>query len=236
MSHLAFSILIVVLLFLTATIYYPQESVSKVPYHDCPAPPAPQDLCPVGTPNTSKAKPIVRYPTLEELYAYLNATGGKEEFMALSNSSQGLGSNVRTAVAGNTTWVAWEGNVNGTNRIFLKVAYNESLMFTPAVELSAPDSGDASNLQLAASENGHLVYAAWQDTNLTTGKNRIFVSASMDGGEEFRTYSLNLPGDSDSTDPELTVSGNEVVITWIQNGERGECSSIPGTVCSHGRW
>jgi hypothetical protein len=179
---------------------------------------------------------MVTYPSTQELFAYLNTTGGKEEFTPLSNSSQGFGSNVQTAVAENTTWVAWEGNVNGTNKIFLKVSYNESLIYTPAVELSDPKAGNASKLQLAASDDGTLVYATWQDTNMTDGKNRIFVSASMNGGEEFKTYTLNLPGDADSIDPTLTVVGNEVLINWIQNGSDGACSPNNGTVCSHGRW
>lgn len=221
--------------FLTIVILYnASDSFSIEQYHNCPAPPAPQDLC--NEPNISKTTPKVKYPTKAELFAYINQSGSKKEFTPLSNSSQGFGSNVQTAVAGNTTWIAWEGNVNGNNKIFIKVAYNESLIFTPAVELSAPDAGNASKLQLGTSDDGNLVYATWQDTDITTGKNRIFVSSSMNGGEEFRTYTLNLPGDANSIDPTLTVVDDEVIINWIQAGPDGSCGPVNGTVCSHGRW
>jgi len=209
-----------------------QESLSVEEYHNCPAT---LEEC-ESTPNKSKATPTVTYPTKQEIYAYINSSGGKKEFTPLSNSSQGFASNIKTAVAGNTTWVAWEGNVNGTNKVYLKVSYNESLIYTPAVEISAPTSGNASKLQLAASDDGTLVYAAWQDTNMTTGKNSIYVSASMNGGEEFKTYTLNTPNDADSVDPELTVVGQEVLINWIQAGSNGTCSQNNYTACSHGRW
>ncbi|MGH9924371.1 MAG: hypothetical protein ACRD5B_03245 [Nitrososphaeraceae archaeon] len=237
MQQLITGVVVVAILsmLLTGAIYTPQTSISIRGVHQCPPPPAPQGPC-EGRHNALRTTPNVTYPTYEELFAYLNETGGKKEFTPLSNSSQGFGTNVQTAIAGNTTWIAWEGNVNGTNNIFLKVSYNESLIFTPAVKLSSPDAGNASKLSLAASEDGNLVYAAWQDTNLTTGKNRIFVSSSMNGGEEFRTYTLNLPEDADSIDPKLTVAGEEVIITWIQNGSGGQCSPDPGTVCQHGRW
>ncbi len=213
---------------------FSQSSLSVDEYHDCPKG-AEQELC-ESTPNTSETKPVVTYPTKDELYAYINSSGGKKEFTALSNASQGFSSDIQTAIAGNTTWVAWLGNVDGINKVFLKVSYNESLIFTPAVELSEQNAGNASKLQLAASENGNLVYAVWQDTNMTTGKNRIFVSASMNGGEEFRTYTLNHPGDADSIDPRIAIVGEEVIISWVQVGANGSCSPIPGTACNHGRW
>ncbi|MBA3285065.1 MAG: hypothetical protein H0U27_08405 [Nitrosopumilus sp.] len=236
MSQFSFVVLTVTLTtLLTITMLYtPHESFSIRPFHDC-GPKIPQWLC-HDEHNYSKETPVVTYPTKDELFAYLNKTGDKTEFISLSNSSQGIASNIETATSGNTTWVAWEGNVNGTDKIFLRVSYNQSLLFTPAVELSDPKAGNASKLQIAASEDGNLVYATWQDSNIETGKNRIFVSASMDGGQEFKTYTLNLPGDADSIDPELTVYEDEVLISWIQNGPNGSCGKLNGSACLHGRW
>ncbi|WP_222424901.1 hypothetical protein [Candidatus Nitrosocosmicus arcticus] len=213
---------------------FSQKSLSIEEYHDCPKG-AEQELC-ESTPNISKGIPVVTFPTREEIYEYINSSGGKKEFNALSNASQGFSSNIQTASAGNTTWTAWQGNVDGINKIFAKVSYNESLVFTPAVQLSEQVAGNASKLELDVSENGNLVYAVWQDSNITTGKNRIMVSASMDGGGNFSTYTLNTPNDADSIDPGLNIDGEKVVVSWTQAGPNGTCSPLPGTACNHGRW
>lgn len=185
---------------------------------------------PVG-PRCPDPHPHVSYPTIEEILDYLNRTGIKKEFGALSNATHGEPSNVQAAMSGNTTWIAWEGKVEGINRIFLTVSYDGGSTFTEPVLLSHPDGGNATDLQLGLSDSGIYVFAAWQEADpADNATSRIIFSSSMDYGRTFKTYSLNLPSDGNATNPHLTVEGDQISLTWMQEGG-GYCTAkVPGAI------
>jgi hypothetical protein len=214
-------------LFLTLPL--PQLAFSQHVPPDCPI-----DR-PVG-PRCPHPRPDVSYPTIEEILDYLNKTGIKKEFGALSNATHGEPSNVQAAMAGNTTWIAWQGKIEGINRIFLTGSFDAGTTFTEPVLLSHPNGGNASNLQLGLSEGRQYVFAAWQEEDPADPANgfnvtsRIIFSSSMDYGRTFKTYSLNLPGDGNATDPHLTVEGDQISLTWTQEGDSYCTVKAPGTI------
>jgi hypothetical protein len=221
MRTLPFLIILPVVVILLLTL--PQLAFSQHVPPDCPI-----DR-PVG-PRCPDPRPDVSYPTIEEILDYLNRTGIKKEFGALSNATHGEPSNVQTAMVGNTTWIAWQGKIEGINRVFLTVSFDAGTTFTEPVLLSHPNGGNASNLQLGLSDSGVYVFAAWQEADpANNATSRIIFSSSMDYGRTFKTYSLNLPSDGNATDPRLTVEGDQISLTWMQEGG-GYCTAkAPGT-------
>jgi hypothetical protein len=202
----------------------PQLAFSQHVPPDCPV-----DR-PVG-PRCPDPRPDVSYPTIAEIFDYLNKTGIKREFGALSNATHGEPSNVQAAMTGNTTWIAWQGKIEDINRIFLTGSFDAGTTFTEPVLLSHPNGGNASNLQLGLSDSGVYVFAAWQEADpANNATSRIIFSSSMDYGRTFKTYSLNLPGDGNATDPRLTVEGDQISLTWTQEGD-GYCTvKAPGII------
>ncbi len=213
----------------------PQNALSVRSIHGCPPRCGPSDHDYLRDNKTSS--PVVLFPTTDEIFAYLKEEGIKKEINAISNrTTNGYPSNAQIANSGNITWLGFEGNIGGINHIFVSLSNDSGKNFSEPFQLSAPNAGNASQLQVGVSENGNFVYVAWQETNMTTGKNRIMLSSSMDGGREFKTYTLNPPGDGNAIEPRLKVVGNDLVLVWIQD-EPGSCSPTGGEYCSHGgRW
>jgi hypothetical protein len=229
-------ILLSALLSVSAVASIPQNANSLPSIHGCPprcgGGPHAQDP---GANRTSA--PLVLYPTTQEIFAYLQKEGLKKEIEAITNrTTNGVPSNAQIANSGNITWLGFQGNLEGINLIFLSLSLDGGKNFSEPFRVSAPNGGNASNLQLGVSDDGNFVYTTWQETNMTTGINRIMLSSSMDGGREFKTYTLNPPGDGNAVDPRLKVVGDNLVLVWLQD-EPGNCSSTGGVYCSHGgRW
>ena len=186
--------------------------------------------------------PNVTFPTQEEIFAYLREGEAKSEFAIIGNNSLGEASNVVTALNGNMTWVAWQASkADGLNRVFLAVSFNEGYNFTDPIQLSPPNAGNATELQLAITDDGSEVFVVWQDTNITDGKRTVYYSTSMNWGQDFKSYSLNLPGEGEFIEPRLTVANESVFLTWIAPGnETVALRAGPGgegdcEVCGHGR-
>jgi hypothetical protein len=165
--------------------------------------------------NTSNTQPKVNFPTPEQVAAYNMELGSK--IIMISNSSQGgEPTSVKAASKGNETFVGWLGKIDGINRVFFSLTRDKGLTYTQPVELSPPNSGNASsgnasNLQLAVYDS--IVDLAWQSTNLTNGMSSIIGSVSMDDGLTFKTYQINVKG-TNARDPILP--GNFIII-WRQN-------------------
>lgn len=227
-------LVLVVLISVSVIELIPQDVSSLRSQHGCPPRCGPHDRDPRE--NRTSA-PLVVYPTTEEIFAYLKQEGLKKEIEAITNSTiNGIPSNAQIANSGNITWLGFQGNLEGINQIFASLSLDGGKNFSDPFRLSASNAGNASNLQLGVSEDGNFVYVAWQETNMTTGINRIMLSSSMDGGREFKTYTLNPPGDGNAINPILKIVGNDLVLVWLQD-EPGSCSPTGGVFCSHGgRW
>ena len=102
----------------------------------------------------------------------------------------------RQQYLGNTAWVAWLGKINGTNHVFITVSRDNVQTFEKPVRLSPQNSGNATNLQLGVTDSGRFVNLAWQGT--VNGNRTIFFSNSMNFGQDFKTYPLNLPNDGNA--------------------------------------
>lgn len=166
--------------------------------------------------NSSNVQPTVDFPTREEVTAYNMEMGS--EIIQLSNSSQGDANNVKAVSKGNETFVVWLGKIEGTNHVFFSVTRDGGANYTQPLELSPPNSGNASslnasNLQLAVYDS--YVDVVWQSTNPTNGTSNIIGSVSMDNGHTFKTYQINPEG-TNARDPVLP--GNFIVV-WIQDEE-----------------
>jgi hypothetical protein len=202
--------------------------------------------------NVVKLSPSVKFPTKQQVLNYIK---DHREPVSLSNPLLGNVTDQQVAISGNTTWVGWLGNVNGTNNVFLTVSVDGGNSFLPPANvtvLSGNQTGNASNLSVGASSDGKEVYAVWKGTN-QNGTNMVFYSSSMDSGKEFKTYPISSPN-VEAVNPKLTVEGNNLLVTWIvkiRNLVTGDdpCSSdYPGTnqngttisgdftvMCSHSR-
>lgn len=164
--------------------------------------PAPSDN------NASNVQPTVEFPTREEVAAYNMELGS--EIIGITNSSLGNAHDVKAGSIGNETFVVWLGEIDGINHVFFSLSRDRGANYTQPVQLSPPDSGNASNLQLAVYDS--TVDIVWQSTNLTNGTSNIIGSASMDNGRTFRTYQINAEG-TYAIDPVLP--GNFIII-WTQ--------------------
>ncbi len=167
--------------------------------------------------NASLPLPQVIFPTEQEIENYfLDKNVTAPTF--IGNSSIGNVTNIQEASSNGITYVVFETELNGTDRVFLTMigdpettrgaSYSNSAVLTP------PHHGNISNLQIAADANSTLV--VWQDYNSTTGLNSIFVSSSMESGQMFRTFRAS-GNDTDAIDPSILGNG---VIVWKQ-----ECPS-----------
>lgn len=161
--------------------------------------------------KASNTQPKVDFPTDEQVAAYNKKVGS--EIITISNSSQGEPNSVRADSKGNKTFVVWLGKIDGINHVFFSVTRDRGFTYTQPVELSPPDGGNASNLQLAVYDS--IVDVVWQSTNLTSGISSIIGSVSMDGGSTFKTYQISAEG-INGRDPVLP--GNFIVI-WTQDEE-----------------
>jgi hypothetical protein len=152
-----------------------------------------------------------------KIYGFMN--------FALSNSSMGMPDNIQATQVGNIIYVAWQGNIAGKNHVFLSVSYQTDV-FTPPVELTPPDAGNATHLQMKAS--GPQVSLVWQDDNNVTGVSSIYGALSFDSGIHFIVNKLNT-GNTNATDP---VLASPVWAFWKQdvdpNGRGDPCGGGGG--------
>ncbi len=192
----------------------------------CHAPPYGNDACAVPAVRANESfTPTVDFPSKSEIFSYLNETGEKSEFVYLNNLTQGNASNINTAIANKTIWVAWEGSINGVNHVFISASNDEGRNFIPTTELTnntITNNANISNLQLGVTSDEKNVLLAWESKNLTSGKRSIYFSTSMDYGQTFRTYVLNDADKEEFFDPRLTVEGDTVWFTWLKITEDGD--------------
>ena len=111
--------------------------------------------------------------------------------------------------SGNDVYVLWNDNATGRYGIFLAKSIDGGTNFGAPVDISR-GVGSSSSPQFAVS--GSDVYVVWQAK--TTGKYQIIFAKSTDGGATFSTP-VNISNNSgDSTFPKITVSGNNIYVTW----------------------
>jgi hypothetical protein len=178
--------------------------------------------------NYSAPRPVVIFPTYEQLVDYLASLGGKgaaKIYTFLANSSLGDTIDIQAAQTKDSTYVVWQGRTNSTSdHVYLSLTRGEGRNFTEPIELTLSNTGNISNLQIVASPHSFIplqesVYVVWQAYNTSSGVNSIYVSTSMDSGKEFKSYQASN-NTSDARDPVVTPNG---LIFWEQ-----ECTPPTG--------
>ena len=218
-----------------------QQSFSVQPAHYCPP------VCTILESPTNHSQHIsVTFPDEEEIFQYLNASGEKSDFKSITNNTEiGTPFNYQISVVEkyqNIVWLAFLANHSGQTDIYIQRSNDSGHDFPSLAKLSNASTGIPSELQLDTSDNGKLVYLVWESYTPSDNKTRIWVSSSLDAGNTFRTYSLNVEGDGNGYDPVLKVIDDDILIVWTQDppmhcfGPHGHNNTGP-TTCVHGsRW
>jgi hypothetical protein len=137
-----------------------------------------------------------------KIYGFMNS--------AIGNSSMGVPDNIQASQVRSTIYVAWQSNIAGINHVFLSISYNAGHSFTMPVELTPPDLGNATRLQLKAA--GPLVSLIWQNDDNVTGISSIYGALSFDMGSHIIVNKLST-GNISATDP---VLASPVSAFWKQ--------------------
>jgi hypothetical protein len=175
----------------------------------------------VTPPSMKTNGPSIIFPSEKEMMTYLQQVGRfNNNLVDLSNSSNkelfanasGNASDIQSATVPGTSFVAFlsESVNNKTNYVYLSITGDLLNHFQGPLRLSTPAGGNASHIQIAA--NGSNAFVVWAEKSLTTHINSIWASSSMDSGNTWRTWRVNL-GPLNAIEPSVTPSG---IIFWLQ--------------------
>jgi predicted secreted protein with PEFG-CTERM motif len=148
--------------------------------------------------------------------SFAKSTDGGTNFGKSIDISKGVGSSgsPQIAVVGNNVYVVWQMKTTGKYQIlFAKSTDGGATFGNPGIISNKP--GDSSYPKISTS--GDNIYVAWSYTATNKDYDVLF-SKSTDGGSTFSTpvnISNNL---GDSGLPQMAVSGNNVYVTWENNG------------------
>jgi hypothetical protein len=148
----------------------------------------------------------------------------------LSNSTQGNASDIKAASDGRTMYLSWLGKIDTINHLFLSISSNGGLNFSEPIELSPPNTGNVSNVQIFADRRA--VALAWQATNSTTDINSIFFSRSYDYGANFTTIRLT----DDNVNAKGPVLLDEINVAWIETVNETSIDPTDVAVRYYWRW
>jgi hypothetical protein len=174
--------------------------------------------------------PKVIYPTDKQISVYL--VHDHNNSVALSNSSINP-HDLQAAAQGNHTFVSWISIINKTNNVFLSVSHDHGSSFSMPVQLSKPNSGNASNLKMALSNQPNsqniTVGLIWREA-LGSSSN-VVASTSMNSGDSFITFKLNGNG-TYATNPQI-IGNSDIQFVWSQANGDNNSTSFPWRIMSH---
>jgi hypothetical protein len=144
---------------------------------------------------------------------FVKSTNAGDNFTLPENISNNPGSseNPAIAVSGNNVYVAWSNSASNSEIFFIK-STDAGDNFTHPENISN-NAGTSENPIIAVS--GNTVYVVWIDT--TSGSNQVPIAVSENGGENFSTPIILSNNAEDISNPQITISGDNVSITWIDN-------------------
>jgi predicted secreted protein with PEFG-CTERM motif len=144
------------------------------------------------------------------------STDGGTSFGVPVNISKNIGSSgsQQFAVSGNDVCVVWQATATGKYQILFAKSTDGGATFTTPVNLSN-NLGDSSYPKVLVS--GNNIYVTWAFT-VTNKDYDILFTKSADGGATFTTP-VNLSNTVGDTGlPQMTMSGDNIYITWENNG------------------
>ena len=114
-------------------------------------------------------------------------------------------------------YVTWSDSTSGNRDIFFAVSNNNGTSFGTPINISNNTGDSFFSPQIAAI--GNNVYVTWRDN--TPGNFDIFFVASTNNGTSFG-IPLNVSNSTGNTGvPQITVLGNNVYVTWDDDGTPG---------------
>ncbi|MGI0027675.1 MAG: hypothetical protein ACREAD_07530, partial [Nitrosopumilaceae archaeon] len=144
------------------------------------------------------------------------STDGGMTFGTPVDISRNIGSSgsPQFAVSGNDVYVVWQAKTTGKYQIIFAKSTDGGTTFSTPANIST-NSGDSSYPKIAAS--GNNVYITWSLT--TTNKDYdTYFTKSADKGATF-SVPVNISNNlGDSGVPQIAASGNDVYVTWENNG------------------
>ena len=126
----------------------------------------------------------------------------------------GSSSSPQFAVSGNDVYVAWQAKTTGKYQIIFAKSTDGGATFSTPANISN-NSGDSSYPKIIAS--GNNIYVTWSFT-VTNKDYDVLFTKSTDGGATFSTPANISNNSGDSGLPQMVVSGNNVYVTWENNG------------------
>ena len=147
---------------------------------------------------------------------FTKSTDGGTTFGAPIDISRNIGSSgsPQFAVSGNDVYAVWQAKTTGKYQIIFAKSTDGGATFSIPANLSNA-TGDSSYPKIATS--GNNIYITWSYT--TTNKDYdVLFAKSNDRGSTF-SVPVNISNNlGDSGLPQMSVSGNNVYVTWENNG------------------
>jgi hypothetical protein len=172
---------------------------------------------------------------------FVKSTDSGNNFSDPENISNNAGSseNPSIVVSGNNVYVAWSNSASASEILFIKSTDSGDNFTNP--ENISNNAGTSENPVIAVS--GNNVYVAWIDN--TSGNNDVPIAVSENGGENFSTPIIISNNADAISNPQITIFGNNISITWIDNSsgtnkiviaestDGGDSFSAPRTVSNN---
>ena len=147
---------------------------------------------------------------------FTKSTDGGMTFSPPVDIGRNIGSagSPQFAVSGNDVYAVWQAKTTGKYQIIFAKSTDGGATFSSPANLSNV-TGDSSYPKIASS--GNNIYVTWSYT--TTNKDYdVLFSKSNDGGLTF-SVPVNISNNlGDSGLPQMSVSDNNVYVTWENNG------------------
>src|SRR5690349_3507110 len=146
MKHIVYAISIMFFVgIFVLSLAMSQEIMSLKPAHNCPP------VCYTTDPHGNLTQDIsVHFPDLNEIYAYLNATGEKKEFKSITNTSDvGTPSDFKISVVEkyqNIVWLAFIGSKDNQTDVYIQRSNDGGYSFPFTAQLSNSTAGIPSKL------------------------------------------------------------------------------------------
>ena len=152
-------------------------------------------------------------PGNDDIFAAMSMDGGATFGPGFNVSDTGTGSFfAQVAMSGDNVVITWREDLPGFPEIFAAMSMDGGATFGPGFNVS--DTSTFSTFpQIAMS--GDNVVITWQE--FISDNNEIFAAMSMDGGATFGTGFNVSETDTESSRPQIAMSGDNVVITWQED-------------------
>ena len=149
-------------------------------------------------------------PGNTETFAAMSMDGGATFGPGFNVSDTDTDSNIpQVAMSGDNAVITWEERISGNNETFAAMSMDSGATFGPGFNVSDTDTRSIRQQVAMSGDNAVII---WQE--VFPGNNEIFAAMSMDSGATFGPGFNVSDTDMGSFDPQVAMSGDNVVITW----------------------